>query len=65
MTKLEAQLEAIREQQRDQDDAWRQATEALSQAGDVLIAVPADQIEAPPIQSDTSPAVPAAFGIRA
>ena len=41
------------------------AREALSQAGDVLIAVPADQIEAPPIQSDTSPAVPAAFGIRA
>jgi phosphoheptose isomerase len=65
MTNRQAQLEAIRQQQRGQDEAWRRAAEALSRAGDVLIAVPADRLEAPAVQPVTSGAVPGVFGIRA
>lgn len=65
MTNREERLEAIRREIRNQDEAWQKAREALSRAGDVLIAVPAEAFEALTAPLPSAPVPPHATGIRA
>jgi hypothetical protein len=65
MTNREERLEAIRRELQHQNEAWRRASETLSRAGDVLIAVPAEMLDALGAPAPTTPVLPGAPGIRA
>jgi hypothetical protein len=65
MNSREERLEAIRRELQNQNEAWRRASEALSRAGDVLIAVPGEMLEALGATPPTTPALPGSPGIRA
>jgi hypothetical protein len=65
MTKREERLEAIRRELQNQNEMWRRASEALSLAGDILIAVPGEMLEALGAPIPTTPAPAGTPGIRA
>ncbi len=65
MTNREERLEAIRRELHNQNEAWRRASEALCRAGDILVAVPSEMLEALGAPAPTIPAPPGASGIRA
>lgn len=65
MNNREERLEAIRRELQNQNETWRRASEALSRAGDILIAVPGEMLEALGAPAPTTPALPGIPGIRA
>jgi hypothetical protein len=65
MTNREERLEAIRRELQNQNEAWRRASEALSRAGDIIIAVPGEMLEALGAPPPATAALPGASGIRA
>ncbi len=67
MNGWEQRLEAIRNELRKQDEQWRRNAEALAHAGEIVVAVPTEMLEALEAPVATSPGfeVPAAHGIRA
>jgi hypothetical protein len=63
MNDREERLEAIRRELRKQNETWERAREALSRAGNVLVAVPSDALEAleAPLPGASAPATPHAI----
>jgi hypothetical protein len=65
MTNREERLAAIRRELQNQNEAWQRASEALSRAGDILIAVPGEMLEALGAPAPTTPVLAGTPGIRA
>ncbi len=65
MNDREERLEAVRRELEAQNEKWRRASEALSEAGEILVAVPADLFEALTAPLPAAPAPTPTTGIRA
>ncbi len=61
----EARLEALKQEQERQDEAWQQVTAALSRMGDEPIAVPGEALEQLTAPTPAAPQAPVVFGVRA